>query len=179
MSHPSGKNAKVRYLVLESMERKPLLQELYENSESPVWMYLFAETQWQLYLTESPLVVEMPTDSKAYISSIEGLKSGRFSGLELESHHGLQAVTGWLRERLTVRFDRGRIGLLRFYDPVIWHRLTPGTGNAKNVIERVSYWHDAPDQQQWFVSEHPEPVTMLPVPSLEEKQWLALSAGSA
>lgn len=179
MNNQSVKNANVRYLVLESTERKPLLQELYEKSESPVWMHLFAETEWQPYLSESPLVVEVFTDSAACTWAMEGLESGRLRGLVLESQHNLKVVSDWLRERLTVRFDRGRIGLLRFYDPLIWHKLTPETRKEKSVIERAWYWHDAPDEQHWLVSEHPEPVTMLPLPSLEEKQWLALSAGSA
>lgn len=173
------KSTNLRYLVLESRERKPLLQELYGNSESPVWMHLFAETEWQPYLSESPLVIEILTGCAAYIWAMEGLESGRFSGLVLESQQDLQAVSYWLRERLTVRFDGGRIGLLRFYDPLIWHRLTAETRAEPNVIERVTYWHGAPGEQQWFAIENPEPISMLPMPSLEEKQWLALSAGSA
>lgn len=177
-NHPL-KESGIRYLVLESRERKPLVQALYENSESPAWEYLFAETEWQPYMSESPLVIEMLANSTAYSWAMEMLESGRFSGLILESQHGLRGVTAWLRERLTVRFDGRRMGLLRLYDPLIWHRLTPVTRKDNSAIECVWYWHGTPNEQRWLVSKYPEPVTMLPVPSLEEHQWLALNSENA
>lgn len=179
MSDQPVKKTNMRYLVLESRERKPLVQELYEHSESPVWVHLFAETEWQPYLSESPIVIETLASSAAYSWAMERLEGGGLSGLILESQRGLQAVTDWLRRRLTVRFDRHRTGLLRFYDPLIWHRLTPEVRKEENVIERVWYWHGPLEEQELLVSEYPEPVTMQPAPSLEEEQWLALSAENA
>ena len=115
--------SKTRYLVLESRHRKPLLQELYEISESPRWVYLFAGSEWQAYVDESPILLETAQNSAEYRWALTGLEEERLSGLLLESTQGLDVVVSWLRARLTVCFDGNRKGLLRLYDPKIWHRL--------------------------------------------------------
>lgn len=170
---PAGK---VRYLVLESRRKEPLLQQLYQIANSPRWTYLFADTQWQAYLKESPILLEAAQDSVEYRWALQGMKQDSLSGLILESSKGLDAVASWLRARLTVRFGGQRQGLLRFYDPWIWHQLEPKTNPQAEVIKRVIYWHGAPGQQRWQTTENPEPMTMSPAPTLDEQQWLALNA---
>jgi hypothetical protein len=78
-----------------------------------------------------------------------------------------------------VCFDGNRKGLLRLYDPKIWHRLAVKSKPEADIIERVLYWHGKPGQQHWVMDENPEPIAMLPMPKLDEQQWLALSDASA
>lgn len=170
---------KTRYLVLESQQKKPLLQELYEISESPQWLYLFADTDWQAYLKDGPILLEAGQDSAEYRWALKGLKQERLTGLILESTKELDVVANWLRERLTVRFEGQREGLLRFYDPLIWHQLKPQSKPGAVVIDRAIYWYEELGQQRWLTTENPEPIAMSPAPSLDEQQWLALNATSA
>lgn len=170
--------SKALYLVLESRHQKTMLRELYGATESPRWVYLFADTEWQAYLKESPILLEAAQDSAEYRWALKGLKEDSLSGLILGSSKGLEAVTRWLRARLTVRFDGQRQGLLRFYDPWIWHQLAPRTNPAAEVIEQAIYWYGAPGQQRWLTIENPEPIAMSPMPTLDEQQWLALNASS-
>lgn len=167
---------KTRYLVLEPRHKTPLLQELYEISERPGWLYLFADTDWRAYLKESPILLEAGHDSAEYRWALQGLKQERLSGLILESSKGLDTVARWLRKRLSVRFEGQREGLLRFYDPQIWHQLQPQHKPEADVIERAIYWYGEPGQQRWLTSENPEPIAMSPVPTLDEQRWLALNA---
>lgn len=171
--------SKTRYLILESRQKKPLLGELYGIAETPRWAYLFADTEWQAYLKESPIVLEAKSDSGEYHWALQELKEERLSGLILESSKGLEAVASWLRARLTVRIEGQRQGLLRFYDPWIWHRLAPQTKPVAEVVERAIYWHGTAGQQRWLMTENPEPIAMSPEPTLDEQQWLALNATSA
>lgn len=168
----------MRYLVLESRHQKTMLRGLYGATEDPRWIYLFADTEWQAYLKESPILLEVEQDSADYGWALKGLKEDSLSGLILGSSKGLDAVSSWLRERLTVRFDSQRQGLLRFYDPWIWHQLVPRTNPAAEVIEQAIYWYGEPGQQRWLTIESPEPIAMSPVPTLDEQQWLALNATS-
>jgi hypothetical protein len=168
-----------RYLVLESRHGKPLLQDLYEISESPRWVYLFADSEWQAYLDESPILLETAQNSAEYRWALTGLEEERLSGLLLESTHGPDGVVSWLRARLTVCFDGNRKGLLRLYDPKIWHRLAVKSKPEADIIERVLYWHGKPGQQRWAMDENPEPIAMSPMPTLNEQQWLALNDASA
>lgn len=170
---------KKRFLVLEPQRKTLLLQELYQASETPLWLYLFAGTDWQAYLEEGPILLEAGQESAEYRWALKALKQNRISGLILESPHGLDEVAGWLRERLTVNIGGERLGLLRFYDPLIWHQLEPEATAVPGVIERVIYWHEEPGQQRWMTTENPEPGAMLPAPTLGEKQWLALNMISA
>lgn len=169
---------KVRYLVLESPNQKMLLQKLYGVSEDPRWVYLFADTQWQAYLKESPILLEAAQDSAEYRWVLQEMKQDSLSGLILESSKGLDAVASWLRARLTVRFGGQRQGLLRFYDPWIWHQLAPRTNPVAEVIEQAIYWYGAPGKQRWLTIENPDPIAMSPAPTLHEQQWLALNAAS-
>ena len=168
-----------RYLVLESRQKKTVLQALYNISDNPRWVYLFADSEWQAYLGESPILLETEQNSAEYRWALTGLEEERLSGLLLESTQGLDAVVSWLRARLTVCFDGNRKGLLRLYDPKIWHRLAVKSKPEAEIIERALYWHGKPGQQCWVMDENPEPIAMLPMPKLDEQQWLALSDASA
>lgn len=169
---------KARYLVMEARGKTSLLQELYQNARDPRWIYLFADTEWQVYLDESPVLLEAREESAEYRWAQQGLKKERLSGLILESSKGMDAVADWLRGRLTVRFEGQRRGLLRFYDPRIWHSLAPQTKPEAEVIERAIYWYGTPGRQRWLMTENPDPIVMSPVPTLDEQQWLALNAAS-
>ncbi|MDX1558297.1 MAG: DUF4123 domain-containing protein [Marinobacter sp.] len=169
---------KTRYLVLEPQHNTSLLQELYEIAESPLWLYLFANTDWQAYLKDGPILLEAGQESAEYRWALQGLKQERLIGLVLESSKGLDAVTSWLRKRLNVRFKGQREGLLRFYDPRIWHQLQPQNKPSSDVIERAIYWYGEPGQQRWLTIENPEPIVMSPTPTLDDQQWLALNATS-
>lgn len=170
--------SKARYLVLESRNQETLLRELYSTAERSRWVYLFTDTQWQVYFKESPILIETEQDSDEYRWALDGLQQNRLSGLILESSKGLETVASWLRARLTVRFNGQRQGLLRFYDPWIWHKLAPQTNPTAEVIGQAIYWYGAPGQQRWLIIENPEPITMSPVPTLDKQQWWALNATS-
>jgi uncharacterized protein DUF4123 len=169
---------RIRYLVLESQSGTPLLQELYGITGSPQWLYLFADTEWHTYLKEGPILLESRQDSEEYRWALQRIRQERLSGLILESSGGLDAVSNWLRERLNVRFEGRRTGLLRFYDPKIWHRLKPRSNPREELIERAIYWHGVLGQERWLAGENPEPIAMSPTPTLDEQQWLALNASS-
>ena len=174
-----GSSTDARYLVLESRQKKTLLQALYNMSDNPRWVYLFADSEWQSYLDESPVLLETAQNSEEYRWALMGLEEERLSGLLLESTQGLDAVASWLRARLTVCFDGNRKGLLRLYDPKIWHRLAVKSKPEADIIERALYWHGKPGQQRWVMDENPEPIAMSPMPTLNEQQWLALNDASA
>ncbi|WP_370258931.1 DUF4123 domain-containing protein [Marinobacter nauticus] len=170
---------KVRFLVLEAQQKPSVVRSLYEQTDVPKWLYLFAETDWQQYLAESPVVLEAKQQSPEYQWALKGLKEGRLIGLILESSESLESVTSWLRARLTVRFDGERQGLLRLYDPEVWQRLSPGTQDQADVIERVIYWYGESGQERWQTTDRPNLFTMLPVPTLSETQWQALNKPEA
>lgn len=170
---------KIRYLVLETNQTIPVTRALYEHAENPDWAYLFADTEWQLYLSESPIIVKAAQHSPEYQWGLKSLKEGQLIGLILESSEGLESVANWLRARLKVRFDGRRHGLLRFYDPRIWHQLSPSSGSEADVIERAIYWYGAPGEERWQTTEKPNLFTMLPMPTLDESQWQALNATTA
>lgn len=170
---------KVRYLVIEASQKPSVVRSLYEQADNPKWVYLFAETDWQQYLAESPIVLEANQHSPEYQWALKGMKEGRLTGLILDSADGLESVTKWLRARLKVRFDGQRQGLLRFYDPEVWHRLSPVVQEQADVIERVIYWHDDSAEARWLTTERPSPFTMFPVPTLNETQWRTLNTATA
>lgn len=167
---------KIRYLVLEPQGPTSLLKGLYEHSDNPSWLYLFSDTDWHAYAEYGPILLAARQDSTEYRWALNELKQGSVSGLILESSGGLDEVVEWLRAQLNVRFDGIRHGLLRFYDPLIWHQLASKTKSAKAVIERVMYWHGEPGHERWMTAENPEPLAAAPVPTLEERQWTAVSA---
>lgn len=164
-----------RYLVLESRQKQTVLQTLYNISDNPRWVYVFADSEWQAYLEESPIILEAAPNSAEHRWALKSLEEEALSGLLLDSAQCLDAVAGWLRARLTVCFDGNRKGLLRLYDPKIWHRLAVRSKPEAGIIERVTYWHSNPGPRRWVTNENPEPVAMLPVPTLSDQQWLALN----
>lgn len=164
-----------RYLLIESRQQESLMRELYETDDNPTWAYAFADTDWQAYLNQSPLLVEANKNSTIYRWALKGLKQEKLTGLILESDQGFEDVLNWIRKRLTVRFDGNRRGLLRFYDPMIWHQLAPLVSPQESVISRVIYWYGPVGHQRWLISESPELLTMLPMPTLSEGQRLALA----
>jgi len=177
---PRPTSGKVRYLVLESPAGKPLLRKLYEHHEAPVWQHLFNETLWAAYVDESPVVVQAAQESEMYKWALNELKlNNELSGIVIESDETMDAVVAWVRERLIVAFDGGRKGLLRFYDPLIWHRLKPRNIGEHGPIKQVIYWHGRSHEGRWLVSRNPEPVTMAGTPVLEPEQLKRLSLAVA
>lgn len=168
----------IRYLVLESGQRAPIIKMLYEHAENPEWVYLFAETEWQLYLAESPVILEAAQQSPEYQWALTGMKNGQLNGLILESEASFESITKWLRTRLKVRFDGQRQGLLRFYDPQIWHQLAPASKPGADVVQRVIYWFGEPEGKRWHTTEWPDPITMFPMPTLSDAQWKSLSSAN-
>lgn len=179
MALPKPLTDKVRYLVLEARQKPPVVRSLYEQSDNPKWVHLFAETDWQQYLDESPVVLEANQHSPEYQWALKCLKEGGLKGLILESSEGLESVTKWLRARLKVRFDGQRQGLVRFYDPEVWHRLSPAVQEKADVVERVIYWYGDSGEARWLTTERPSPFSMFPVPTLNETQWQALNTVTA
>jgi hypothetical protein len=179
MSYTMVSSTDTRYLVLESRQKKTLLQALYDISDNPQWAYLFADSEWQDYLDESPILLETVQNSAEYRWALMGLEDESLSGLLLESTQGLDAVVSWFRSRLTVCFDGDRKGLLRLYDPKIWRSLAVKSMPDAEIIDRSIYWYGKPGQQRWVADENPEPIAMLPIPTLDEQQWLALNDASA
>ena len=176
VSLPETRSDEVRYLIMDSRQDPPLPRALYERADNPIWVYLYTDTRWQPYLEESPIVVETTRQSPEYKWALTGLQDGQLTGLVLTSSDGLEAVANWFRARLMVRFDGQRQGLLRLYDPRVWHRLSPASGPEADVIERVIYWDGDPESECWQTTENPAPFAMSPVPTLNERQWLALKA---
>ncbi|WP_309045224.1 DUF4123 domain-containing protein [Marinobacter sediminicola] len=171
-------NNTIRYLVLESGQRTPIIRMLYDHAENPEWVYLFADTEWQLYLAESPVILKAAQQSPEYQWALAGLKNGQLNGLILESEGSFESITKWLRTRLKVRFDGQRQGLLRIYDPQIWHQLAPISKPGADLVERVIYWFGEPGSERWHTTEWPDPLTMFPVPTLSEAQWQALNSAN-
>jgi len=163
------------YLILESRSSAAILQKAYEIEPNPEWAYLFAQTEWEPYQEQSPIMLRVRTDSHLYRWARQGLQGDELSGLILDSSEELRIVSDWARQRLSVQFDGGRRGLLRFYDPLIWHRLAPSAKGRDNVIESVTYWYGETGDERWVTSDNPDPVTMGSAPTLEPVQWQALN----
>lgn len=179
MARRSKKGDDILYLILESAGSKSLLQTLYEQSDAPVWQPLFRETQWAPYEDESPLVIQTARDSDLHRWALDGIgKTGELSGLMIESDESLETVLRWARERLTVALGGTRKGLLRFYDPLIWHSLKPRDIGQQGIVNSVVYLHGGPEDGEWLTSLNPEPVTMAEVPMLEPEQLHNLGLGS-
>jgi len=80
---------RTRFLVLESQHKTPLLQELYQTAEAPSWLYLFADTEWQAYVEDGPVLLEAGQESEEYRWALKALKQGRLSGLILDHRRDL------------------------------------------------------------------------------------------
>lgn len=168
------------YLLIEGAGNKSLLEALYEQSETPIWSLLFSETQWAPYKDESPLVIQTVRDSVFYQWALKGLgKTGELRGLIIESDASLEEVLEWARARLTVRLDGASSGLLRFYDPLVWHKLAPRDTGQQGTVKRVVYWHGGFEDGSWLTSQNPEPVTMSGSPTLEPEQLQNLNLARA
>jgi Domain of unknown function (DUF4123) len=170
----------ILYLILESAGRKSLLQTLYEQCEAPVWQLLFSETLWAPYEDESPLFIQVTRNSGLHRWALKELgRTGELRGLIIESDASLEAVLQWARARLTVTLGDTRNGLLRFYDPLVWHRLAPHDTGREGTVKRVVYWHGGPEDGSWLTSQNPEPVTMVGAPTLEAEQLQNLNLARA
>ncbi|AZR41413.1 hypothetical protein MTMN5_01963 [Marinobacter salarius] len=168
------------YLILEGVGNDSLLKALYEQCEAPIWELLFSETQWAPYKDESPLVIQTARGSAFYQWALKGLgKTGELRGVIIESDASLEAVLQWARARLTVTLGDTRNGLLRFYDPLVWHRLAPHDTGREGTVKRVVYWHGGPEDGSWLTSQNPEPVTMVGAPTLEAEQLQNLNLARA
>lgn len=171
MAVRSKQNDDIVYLMLESAGSKPLLQTLYEQCTAPVWQRLFSETDWAPYEDEGPLIIQATRDSDAYRWAVDGLeKTGKLIGLIVESDESPETLLQWARERLTVTLGKTTKGLLRFYDPLIWHNLQPRDIGEQGIVNRVAYFHGSREDGCWLISQNPEPVTMADVPILEPEQ---------
>jgi hypothetical protein len=164
------------YLILEAIRGQGLLSTIYESESQPVWAYLFEETEWAPYKHQGPVIVEARQSSELYRALLAGLKdSTKMTGLILESDKGMDKVAEWARARLTVRLDKDRTALLRFYDPVIWHKLDSREKPNDNPIGRAIYWHGSAGDGRWVMNVHPDPLTMNEMPILESDQQKALA----
>lgn len=171
MAGRSKQGDDILYLILESVGSKSLLQTLYEKCGAPIWQLLFNETQWAPYVDESPLFIQATRNNDLYRWALKELaKTGELRGLIIESDASFESVLYWARERLTVTLGGNRNGLLRFYDPSVWHRLAPRDTGREGTVKRVDYWHGGPEDGRWLTSQNPEPVTMVEAPTLEPEQ---------
>lgn len=165
------------FVVLESDPKKALLPLLYELEPQPNWHYLFTDTEWEPYQSESPIVVATTSGSEFLRHVMEHMPGqNNMRGLILESGGTLDSVVSWARQRLTVTFDNSRRGLLRFYDPLIWHELCSMNEPNSKVIARVHYWLEDNGSGQWYSMEEPEPMSGSGEPTLSPVQVQALSA---
>ncbi|WP_336367084.1 DUF4123 domain-containing protein [Marinobacter sp. C2H3] len=162
------------YVVIEPAAEVDLRAELYQWSGDPEWAYLFADTLWQACQQQGPLVVRTRLGCPWFSRAWRAMEQGQCLGLVLQSVEDLQTVCQWLRRRLMVRLGGQRKGLLRYYDPLVWHRLAPAVQRRPAIIEQAWYWCDGPAGFRWQRSVRPEPIPLLPEPVLSEEQHRAL-----
>ncbi len=154
---PALQDDQQTYLLLERSSVVYLLQALYQREDVPQWLPLFADTSWAPYMEESPLLIQADGGSPFFLWAIDGMAgSGSIRGLILESPNRLDDVAEWTRRRLTVCFDDGRTGLLRFYDPLVWVALDPEDMGDRCVVSRVHYWPGQGEGNRWQLSNNPE-----------------------
>lgn len=163
------------YLLIEEEERnkaRVMLPALYEQEGNPLWEPLFMGTPWEAHERRSPLLIQTRADS-AFVRWLQqhSLEAGELRGLIIESDAEMGQVGEWARAALRVFFDGQRKGLLRFYDPFVWHRLEPAEMPEGNPVMRLHYWLQWPDESEgrWLQSESPMPVH-LPNNSLSARQ---------
>ena len=168
------------YLLVEEEERnkaRVILPALYEQEGNPHWEPLFLGTPWQAHERRSPLLIQTHAGSPfVHWLQQHSLEAGELRGLIIESTATLDQVAEWARAALRVTFDGQRKGLLRFYDPYVWHQLEPANISDGNPISRVHYWLKWPRENEgrWLSSESPMPV-YLPNSSLSSDQQQALA----
>ena len=152
-------NRKTVFVILEGQPKRPVLPILYDLEPQPHWQYLFADTEWSPYQSESPLLVNTDAGSPFLRRVVDDMQSPEgWRGLILESADGFDAVLSWAQQRLTVAFAPPRTGLLRYYDPLIWHELCSACEITGRTIHYGHYWLEEGDSGRWCLSEYPEPV---------------------
>lgn len=167
------------YPLLDDKRETPVRKALYGLEGNPQWQPLFEETEWSVYSAESPLFIRTDNPSKFLDWTLDSLSSDQVNGLILESDADFETVLGWARQRLTVGLGGVRRGLLRFYDPRVWHQLAPRDIGKACCIQRVHYWQVSGVDGRWAVSHNPEPVDLGRATSLEPEQVRAPTAKQA
>lgn len=168
---------KTVFTIIEGHPKRPVLPALYDLELEPRWQYLFADTVWAPYQSESPLVVKTEVDTPFFRRVIEDMQSpDRWRGLILESQDNFDAVLSWARQRLSVAFDPPRTGLLRYYDPLIWHALCTTGERMGESIQHGHYWLDDGDAGIWHTIAGPEPVADPARSGLSPEQYQALAS---
>lgn len=162
-----------RYLLIEEQSGEPIRQHLYQKTDNPVWEPLFLNTGWAAFDPLGPLLIQTTFQESFYRLSVDRLSDpDPWRGLIFVSDAGFDDVSDWLRCRLTVDLGQDRAGLLRFYDPLIWHRLSPWSAQTSTPMARCESWDT---EQGWSSVERPEFVIMQPRPKLTKTQVEALS----
>lgn len=145
------------YLLLEKSNIVDVRQTLYQHESTPQWVPLFADTQWAVYMDESPALIQVHPKSSLFKWAIGAMAdSNSLRGLVVESFAELDVVAEWSRQRLTVNFDASRMGLLRFYDPLVWVALEPQCLDNHAGVSRVHYWQGHTGKGGWAFSDNPE-----------------------
>lgn len=145
------------YLLLEKSNTVDVGQALYQHEDTPQWVPLFAGTQWEDYMGESPALIQVHPESSFFKWAVSAMAdSGSLRGLVIESAVDLGVVAEWSRQRLTVNFDESRMGLLRFYDPLVWMTLEPQCLDNHAMVSRVHYWQGHIGKGGWAFSDNPE-----------------------
>ncbi|WP_203142196.1 DUF4123 domain-containing protein [Marinobacter mangrovi] len=169
-------NSKTVFVIIEGHPKRPVLPGLYDLEPQPHWQYLFADTEWASYQSESPLVIKIDAGSPFLRSVIDDMQSPEgWRGLILESQDDFDTVLSWARQRLTVVFDPPRTGLLRYYDPLIWHALCTTGERIGETIQHGHYWVEDVESGAWHSLEYPEPVADPTRPSLSSSQLQAIT----
>lgn len=169
-------NSKIVFVIIEGHPKRPVLPVLYDLEPQPHWQYLFADTEWGPYQSESPLLIKTDAGSPFLRSVIDDMQSPEgWRGLILESQDNFDTVLSWARQRLTVAFDPPRTGLLRYYDPLIWHALCKAGDRVGETIQHGHYWLDDGDVGNWHTSAKPEPVAEPATSGLSPEQHQALA----
>lgn len=172
---PLKKDHAPLFLVLE--ETGTIRRELYEREGNPQWVPLFDETQWAAYIHRSPLLIKVEPQSPVLEWFLKHRDDDeRLRGLILESEASLAQVAEWGRIPLTMTFNNNRQGLLRYYDPLIWHAIAPGAFPGHSPVTQAHYWYHPPwySEGQWLSSPHPMPLPP-GTNALSEEQSAALA----
>lgn len=170
-------NSKTVFAIIEGHPKRPVLPVMYDLEPQPQWQHLFADTEWSPYLSESPFLVVTEAGS-AFLHHVmsEMRDPNGWRGLILECPEDFDAVMSWAQQRLTVAIEPPRTGLLRYYDPLIWHELCLACETTGRTIQQGHYWLEDGESGRWCSSEYPEPVADSSGPSLSSAQFQALSA---
>ncbi|WP_148864584.1 DUF4123 domain-containing protein [Marinobacter fonticola] len=170
-------NSKTVFVIIEGHPKRPILPVLYDLESQPHWRYLFADTEWGPYQSESPLLIQTDAGSPFLQRVMDDMQSPNgWLGLILESTEDFDTVLSWAQQRLTVALAPPRTGLLRYYDPLIWHALCTAGGRIGETIQHGHYWLDDGDAGCWHTSAKPEPVAEPATSGLSPEQYQALAS---